>query len=137
MVADHVVPVMAARGYTGRTRNFKLRNGGVIGEAAMQLSVHNSYSEKEFTFNLWVTREDEAVWTDRIGDVCPEVSDLWWTLASESDISPVGRAVAQNLDQYACVAIEVVMADPFRGPITENARRFTTPLSDVRPISFE
>jgi hypothetical protein len=46
MVTNHVVPMLAAKGYTGRTRTFKIRDGNAMGEIAMQLSVHNSYSEK-------------------------------------------------------------------------------------------
>ena len=137
MVNRHVAPAMASHGYTGRTKTFKIRDGDVIGEIAMQLSVHNCYSEKEFTFNLKVTREDEVIWTDRIGFVCPEVSDLWWTLSSERDVDSVGLAVAQHLDQHACVAIEVVMADPFRGRIPENARRFALAPRDGPQPSLE
>ena len=124
MIDSYLVAVMAGHGYGGKSRNFTRRERGLVGRVSMQLSVHNTKHVKEFTYNLVITKDGQSIWTGRIGDICPEAHDLWWKLDGESSIHTIGPTVAEHLGLYACTWIDVIMADPSRGQIPENAKSY-------------
>ena len=127
MLATHVVPRLRAQGYRGRTQKLTIHSGPIVGEISLQRSLHNTRSEKAFTFNLRVLNGDEVVWVSRIGPVLPEQKDVWWTLDGETAVERIGPTVGVALEHFACPAISVVMEDPNRRHVPEDARSFVVP----------
>ena len=55
---------------------------------------------------------------------------VWWTLDGEAAVERIGPTVGMALESFACPAISIVMEDPSRRHVPEDARSFVVPERD-------
>ena len=105
---------MKALGFTGTTREFRLRESTYEARMTVQKSRWNSREDVEFTFNLSVTHEPtgKTFWGTRIGDLLPEMVDTWWRVSSNSSSASTAEAVVRALTEFGWPAIQAVLESP-------------------------
>lgn len=115
-IREGIGPALAAHGFLGRSSTFSRQVGDIFQLIQLQAASDNSSSSARFTANVavWVPSlsseptpsVDNAHWRMRLGELCPERSDLWWQADDFPMADEAARDIAARIDAFAIPALQ-------------------------------
>lgn len=118
-----IVPILKARGFRKKGRNFHKTVGEAVQVVNIQADRWNEGNAGRFTVNIgayfravaeiaerWVVdgmpKEPECTVRYRLGMLMPEPGDKWWVLGKNTDDKHVAADVAEALNSYGLPRLE-------------------------------
>ncbi len=111
---ERLAPSLRSLSFKGSGANYRLDRGDYRGALGFQKDRHSTRAVVEFTINVSAGYRPTKIgyWSERIGHLMPEFTDLWWRVPHGANADQLLTDVVASIRSYALVALEAVLNDP-------------------------